>query len=187
MPSARSSRNFYGWGATGGSSPPKSLWAFAFPRSPEEEGEGKPKLPTKGPLSWPPVSRNSYCKSRAPQSPTYNHLKLKTKLKYPKCFLKAKSTGGPKQLCKLEERGTFSLVLLQREVPLSAFRAGKEKNGLRKTEGERELPFAVAFAVAIHLPQLTATDRKGTEPSPYGALVLKRQPSPCKKWLWFSS
>lgn len=86
---------------------------------------------------------NYYCKSKALQSPAYNHLKLKTQLNYLKCFLKAKKySWADAALQVAEERGMFSLVLLQREVLLSAFGAGREKEGLGKSEGERELPSA---------------------------------------------
>lgn len=59
---------------------------------------------------------------------------------------------GKAALQVTEERGMFSLELLQREVLLSAFGAGREKGGLRKSEGERELPSALQYT--RHGPQV---------------------------------
>lgn len=113
MPSARSSRNFYGWETTGGSAAPKSLWALTLPRlcshlrSPEAcVAKGNANQSSRLRVLYPGHQSlyNYYYKSKALQSPAYNHLKIKSQLNYLKCFLKAKNIHGLTQLCKLQKR-----------------------------------------------------------------------------------
>lgn len=97
--------------------------------------ERKAKLPTKDPLSWPPVLTQLLLQVKS--SPVSYLKPPETKnLNYPKCFLKAKSTCGPKQLCKLQKREMFSLALLRREFLVFLGQAGRRKVSSGKARGK---------------------------------------------------
>ena len=167
MPSARSSRNFYGWETTGGSAPLKSPWAFAVPELRThlwslEACVGKENA---NQSSWLRVLcpshqslHNCYCNSKALWSPTCNHLKLKAQLNYLKCFLKAKNICGLRQLCNLQEReeclalcccgGRFCCPFLGQ--------AGRKRWSPQEKRGGK----GIVFCLVTHMPWLTVTDRR---------------------------
>lgn len=136
------------------------------------KGECKAKLPTKDPLSWPPVLTQLLLQVKS--SPVSYLKPPETKnLNYPKCFLKAKSTCGPRHLCKLQKREMFSLALLRREFLVFWGKRGEGRSPQEKQGGR-----GIAFCLAISLPWLTAADRRDMQSSPYRFPELKRELSP---------
>lgn len=154
------------------------LWS---PEALHWKGKCKPDLLPKGPLSWPqillwlPLQVNSSPVSYLQPCETKNPIKLSKMLLKAKIFMAWSSSTS----CRREGNVQPCVAM---EGDFVVRRQGGE-GPRRKSKGEKGFP----SALAIHMPQLIATERMDTLPSPYGVLVLKREASLLKKWLCFSS